>query len=521
VAGVDDAIVELEDVQRYLADPSIFDERGITPPKGILLSAPPGWGQLGHLAPSDDGGRFHDPQSTDVHHASMVEGVATATRPKPKPCQRLPGADAYHLCAEGLDWRFSGLVVWRGGAPMTHQTVDPAAEAGADDTPTTSADEAILDAWRRVGLEELSLPQRARTCFSRAKLTTVADLLTTAEADLIRLPNFGEKTLSQVRYILAAHGLRIGQVPKAAPGQILAATANGERSDRVTGPDTKLLAATPALDVARDRVSLYDWRGLIGSVAASRRDRNQQIVEELAPGAHEPRRTLHDVGRSIEGAPLTRERVRQIKASFGNDAVRWAPVVEAARRLVAVVVPACTLSVLVEAGFDPDAHETRLLGLVAIHLDMLPLSFNFTRGCTAGIEWVSATSTDLGVTEMVEDLLADAPGGAATIDAVRSAVTDRLTGRAAPAEIEALVADVLTGPLLRIEDDVVLDWSGSYAARARRVLHHVGEPMTTGALLAWFPEKQWRSVSNQLVAENGIIRVRHRELALSVWELEA
>ncbi len=80
------------------------------------------------------------------------------------------------------------------------------------------------------------------------------------------------------------------------------------------------------------------------------------------------------------------------------------------------------------------------------------------------------------------------------------------------------MADSLTGPLLRIEDDVVIDWSGSYAARARRVLHHVGEPMTTGALLAWFPEKQRRSASNQLVAENGIIRIRHGQLALSDWE---
>jgi len=45
VAGVDDAIVELDDLQRYLSDPSVFDEHGITPPKGILLSGPPGCGK--------------------------------------------------------------------------------------------------------------------------------------------------------------------------------------------------------------------------------------------------------------------------------------------------------------------------------------------------------------------------------------------------------------------------------------------------------------------------------------------
>lgn len=45
VAGVDDAIAELVDVQSYLSDPSVFDEHGIAPPKGILLSGPPGCGK--------------------------------------------------------------------------------------------------------------------------------------------------------------------------------------------------------------------------------------------------------------------------------------------------------------------------------------------------------------------------------------------------------------------------------------------------------------------------------------------
>ena len=45
VAGVDDAIVELEDVKRYLADPSMFIQHGVVPPKGILLSGPPGCGK--------------------------------------------------------------------------------------------------------------------------------------------------------------------------------------------------------------------------------------------------------------------------------------------------------------------------------------------------------------------------------------------------------------------------------------------------------------------------------------------
>ena len=45
VAGVDDAIVELQDVKQFLTDPSAFERMGATAPKGILLSGPPGCGK--------------------------------------------------------------------------------------------------------------------------------------------------------------------------------------------------------------------------------------------------------------------------------------------------------------------------------------------------------------------------------------------------------------------------------------------------------------------------------------------
>ena len=45
VAGVDDAVEELAEVKDYLADPSRFARMGARPPRGILLSGPPGCGK--------------------------------------------------------------------------------------------------------------------------------------------------------------------------------------------------------------------------------------------------------------------------------------------------------------------------------------------------------------------------------------------------------------------------------------------------------------------------------------------
>lgn len=45
VAGVDDAIEELQEVKDYLAEPERFTELGAIPPRGILLTGPPGCGK--------------------------------------------------------------------------------------------------------------------------------------------------------------------------------------------------------------------------------------------------------------------------------------------------------------------------------------------------------------------------------------------------------------------------------------------------------------------------------------------
>ncbi|KAK6158426.1 hypothetical protein DH2020_005740 [Rehmannia glutinosa] len=45
VAGIEEAVEELQELVRYLKDPELFDKMGIKPPHGVLLEGPPGCGK--------------------------------------------------------------------------------------------------------------------------------------------------------------------------------------------------------------------------------------------------------------------------------------------------------------------------------------------------------------------------------------------------------------------------------------------------------------------------------------------
>lgn len=45
VAGIDEAVEELQELVRYLKNPDLFDKMGIKPPHGVLLEGPPGCGK--------------------------------------------------------------------------------------------------------------------------------------------------------------------------------------------------------------------------------------------------------------------------------------------------------------------------------------------------------------------------------------------------------------------------------------------------------------------------------------------
>ncbi|MDX6521726.1 MAG: DNA-directed polymerase subunit alpha, partial [Gaiellales bacterium] len=56
-------------------------------------------------------------------------------------------------------------------------------------------------------IEELELGVRSYNCLKRVGIETIGDLVAKTEAELAAIPNFGKKSIEEVKETLAAHGL--------------------------------------------------------------------------------------------------------------------------------------------------------------------------------------------------------------------------------------------------------------------------------------------------------------------------
>jgi DNA-directed RNA polymerase subunit alpha len=58
-------------------------------------------------------------------------------------------------------------------------------------------------------IEELELGVRSYNCLKRVGIETIGDLTSKSEGELVAIPNFGRKSIEEVRSALAAHGLML------------------------------------------------------------------------------------------------------------------------------------------------------------------------------------------------------------------------------------------------------------------------------------------------------------------------
>ena len=58
-------------------------------------------------------------------------------------------------------------------------------------------------------IEELELGVRSYNCLKRVGIETIGDLTSKSESELAAIPNFGRKSIEEVRETLAAHGLTL------------------------------------------------------------------------------------------------------------------------------------------------------------------------------------------------------------------------------------------------------------------------------------------------------------------------
>jgi hypothetical protein len=60
-------------------------------------------------------------------------------------------------------------------------------------------------------VNELELSDRSMDCLKNAKIVYIGDLVQMSEAELLRLPNCGRKSLSEIKEVLASLGLHLGK----------------------------------------------------------------------------------------------------------------------------------------------------------------------------------------------------------------------------------------------------------------------------------------------------------------------
>lgn len=78
-----------------------------------------------------------------------------------------------------------------------------------------------MDLWLRkilgdrdpldVEVTELEFSVRTLNCFCNEGIRTVRDIITKSEGDLLRIPNFGRKTLHEVKELLGLFGLELSK----------------------------------------------------------------------------------------------------------------------------------------------------------------------------------------------------------------------------------------------------------------------------------------------------------------------
>jgi DNA-directed RNA polymerase subunit alpha len=80
-------------------------------------------------------------------------------------------------------------------------------EAGA--AAEAQAEPALAHGMENFPIEELELGVRSYNCLKRVGIETIGDLVTKSENELAAIPNFGKKSIEEVKETLATHGLTL------------------------------------------------------------------------------------------------------------------------------------------------------------------------------------------------------------------------------------------------------------------------------------------------------------------------
>jgi len=93
-----------------------------------------------------------------------------------------------------------------GLAPMAPMHAGMAAPSAGE----TEADANQLNRYLLKKVDELELSVRSANCLKNDNIIYIGDLVQKTEAEMLRTPNFGRKSLNEIKEVLASMGLRLG-----------------------------------------------------------------------------------------------------------------------------------------------------------------------------------------------------------------------------------------------------------------------------------------------------------------------
>lgn len=92
-------------------------------------------------------------------------------------------------------------------------------------------------------ITDFELTVRSRNCLEKIGLRSLGDMTRVSEQELLASRNFGETSLSEIRELMVAHGLRIGQNVGQAPARV------PEQHDDQLSPEQRTLLDKPVSDL--------------------------------------------------------------------------------------------------------------------------------------------------------------------------------------------------------------------------------------------------------------------------------
>ena len=82
-------------------------------------------------------------------------------------------------------------------------------DSSAADSSGESAGVSLAGGMENFPIEELELGVRSYNCLKRVGIETIGDLVTKSENELAAIPNFGKKSIEEVKETLQQHGLNL------------------------------------------------------------------------------------------------------------------------------------------------------------------------------------------------------------------------------------------------------------------------------------------------------------------------